>query len=142
MRKRSGELVLLPNSFLFKNPVEIQTDRKWPRISTVVGVAYSENVDTSRDVIQKAVEELETVADQPVQVFATEFNSSSIDFMVRWWTESTPIGEHRSRDQVVVTIKAALDDAGIEIRFPYRPLNCNEPLKSKTARPRGRSAHH
>lgn len=128
VRKRSGELVLVPNSYLFKNPLKILTDKDLRRISIVVGVAYGEDVDQSRDVILKAVEGLETVADKPVQVFAYEFNSSSIDFMVRWWTESTPIGEHRSRDKVVASIKRALDKAGIEIPFPYRTLTFKEPL--------------
>lgn len=69
----------------------------------------------------------------PVQVFAREFGESSIDFVVRWWTESTPIGEHRSRDEVVAAIKAALDGAGIEIPFPYRTLTFGTPLSLDNA---------
>jgi small-conductance mechanosensitive channel len=34
----------------------------------------------------------------------------------------------RSRDQVVAAIKRALDEAGIEIPFPYRTLTFKEPL--------------
>ena len=48
--------------------------------------------------------------------------------MVRWWTGSTPIEEHRSRDEAVAAIKAALDAAGIEIPFPYRTLTFKQPL--------------
>ncbi|HDY94306.1 MAG TPA: mechanosensitive ion channel family protein, partial [Sulfitobacter litoralis] len=33
-----------------------------------------------------------------------------------------------SRDKVVAAVKRALDDAGIEIPFPYRTLTFNEPL--------------
>lgn len=132
VRKRSGELVLVPNSYLFKNPLKILTDQELRRISIIVGVAYGEDVDRSRDVILNAVEGLETVADKPVQVFAREFNSSSIDFMVRWWTDATPIGEHRSRDKVVASVKRALDGAGIEIPFPYRTLTFKEPLPVET----------
>ncbi|MCL3880922.1 mechanosensitive ion channel family protein [Marivita sp. GX14005] len=130
LRKRSGELILVPNSFIYKNPVRVLTDRDLRRIEVVVGVAYGEDVDRSREVIEGAVNGLETVsADKPVQVFATTFNSSSIDFMVRWWAKSTPLGEHQSRDTVVAAIKRALDDAGIEIPFPYRTLTFKEPLR-------------
>lgn len=123
LRKRSGELILVPNSFLFKNPVTILTDQPLRRISIVVGVAYGEDVDEAREVIRRAVDGLESRDNsKPVQVFAREFNSSSIDFMIRWWTESTPVDEHRSRDEAVSAIKAALDDANIEIPFPYRTL--------------------
>jgi small-conductance mechanosensitive channel len=133
LRKRSGELVLLPNSFLFKNPLEILTDRELRRVSVVAGVAYGENVDEAREVIHQSVRRLPTVArDRPVEVFATGFGASSIDYTVRWWTKSAPIDEHRSRDEVVAAIKAGLDAAGIEIPFPYRTLTFKDavPLRS------------
>lgn len=133
LRKRSGELVLVPNSYIYKNPVRILTDHPHRRISIIVGVAYGENVDAARDVISKALENIETRnPEKPVEVFAREFNSSSIDFMVRWWTGSTPLQEHQSRDQAVAAIKAALDEAGIEIPFPYRTLTFAQPLTIKT----------
>ena len=129
VRKRSGELILVPNSYLYKNPTRILTDRPERRIDLTVGVAYGEDVDAARDVIRAAVEGLETVnSDERIDVFAKEFNSSSVDFMVRWWTGSTPIDEHRSRDEAVAAIKAALDAAGIEIPFPYRTLTFKQPL--------------
>ena len=65
---------------------------------------------------------------RPVQIFAREFNSSSIDFEVTWWTGSKPVDERRSRDEVVAAVKRALDEAGIEIPFPYRTLTFKEPL--------------
>jgi small-conductance mechanosensitive channel len=130
IRKRSAELVLLPNSFLFKNPIEVLTDRPMRRIELLVGVAYGEDVDAARQVIRDAFTDLETVdRNARIDVFAREFNSSSMDFLVRWWTGSTPIEEHRSRDEVAAAIKAALDRAGIEIPFPYRTLTFKEPLR-------------
>ncbi|MEQ9125019.1 MAG: mechanosensitive ion channel family protein, partial [Alphaproteobacteria bacterium] len=70
----------------------------------------------------------ERVQARDVQVFAQSFSSSSIDFMVRWWAGSAPIDEHKSRDKVVAAIKRALDEAGIEIPFPYRTLTFKHPL--------------
>jgi small-conductance mechanosensitive channel len=35
----------------------------------------------------------------------------------------------RSRGEVVTAVKKALDDAGIEIPFPYRTLTFKEPLR-------------
>lgn len=129
LRKRSGELVVVPNSYLFKNPITVLTDRRGRRIEIIVGVAYGEDVDASREVILAAFDGLDSIdRDKRIDVFAREFNSSSIDFLVRWWTGSTPIEEHRSRDQVVSAIKRALDEAGIEIPFPYRTLTFKEPL--------------
>lgn len=130
LRKRSGELVLVPNSFLFKNPVKVLTDQPSRRISLSVGVGYGDDLDAARDVIRQAVERLDIRdPDKPVDVFATTFNASSMDFLVRWWTKSTPKDEHVSRDAAVSAIKRALDDAGIEIPFPQRTLTFGESLR-------------
>ena len=130
VRKTDGVLILVPNSYIFKNPVFIETDRKLRRFEIICGVAYGEDVDEAQKVIREALEGLDAVdTSRSVQVFAREFNSSSIDFTVRWWADSAPIGMHKSRDQVVRAIKRALDDAKIEIPFPYRTMTFPEPLE-------------
>ncbi len=120
VRKLSGEVTLVPNSMLFKNPVEILTDEVQRRHEVVAGVSYDTDLDQAADVIRKSVESCENVdAAKGVDVFAQEFNSSSIDFKVRWWSGSKPRDMWESRDKVVRAIKRGLDDAGIEIPFPY-----------------------
>ncbi|MDG5751213.1 mechanosensitive ion channel family protein [Qipengyuania sp. XHP0211] len=120
VRKLSGELTVVPNSILFKNPVEIFTDVDQRRHEVVVGVSYDTQLDHAADVIRRAVEDVEDVlASKGVDIFAQEFNSSSVDFLVRWWAGSTPRAGWESKDKVVRAIKAALDEASIEIPFPY-----------------------
>ncbi|WP_370188162.1 mechanosensitive ion channel family protein [Qipengyuania sp.] len=120
VRKLSGELTVVPNSILFKNPVEILTDVDERRHEVVVGVAYDTRLDHAAEVIRRAVEDVDDVlASKGIDIFAQEFNSSSVDFLVRWWAGSAPRAGWESRDKVVRAIKAALDEAGIEIPFPY-----------------------
>ena len=120
VRKLSGELTVVPNSILFKNPVEIFTDVDQRRHQVVVGVSYDTQLDHAADIIRRAVEGVDDVlASKGVDIFAQEFNSSSVDFLVRWWAGSTPRAGWESKDKVIRAIKAALDDAGIEIPFPY-----------------------
>ena len=129
IRRTTGELVIVPNLFLFKNPCEILTDRNKRRITIIAGVAYGEDVATAVDVIEAAVTQCETVRDdEPVQIFPQGFGDSSIDIEVTWWSGSTPLEERRSRGEVVTAVKRALDEAGIEIPFPYRTLTFKEPL--------------
>jgi small-conductance mechanosensitive channel len=47
---------------------------------------------------------------------------------VSWWCDSTPLGTRKSRNEIVVAIKAALDAAGIEIPYPYRTLHFRAPI--------------
>ncbi|SPH19875.1 Small-conductance mechanosensitive channel [Ascidiaceihabitans donghaensis] len=130
IRRTDGQLVIVPNSILFKNPVVVRTDWDTRRVTVICGVAYDEDVDAARDVIAKAVSTCDTVHqdDKPIQIFAQEFADSSINFEVTWWTGSKPVDVRQSRDQVVATVKRALDDAGIEIPFPYRTLTFNGPV--------------
>ncbi|MBO9468703.1 mechanosensitive ion channel family protein [Endozoicomonas sp. G2_2] len=129
LRKVSGELLLVPNSKLFQNPTEVLTDRPMRRITVMTGVAYGEDLAAALTVIETAVTGCDTViAGQPVQIFAHGFGDSSMDIEVTWWCDATPLGVRRSRSEIVVAVKAALDAAGIEIPFPYRTLTFAQPL--------------
>ena len=120
VRKLSGEVTLVPNSMLFKNPVEILTDEVQRRHEVIAGVSYDTDLDHAAEVILNGVKGVYTViADKGIDVFAVEFNSSSVDFKVRWWAGSKPRDMWESKDKVIRAIKRALDDAGIEIPFPY-----------------------
>lgn len=128
IRRLDGELAVVPNATLFKNNVDVLTSQPQRRVRIICGVAYDEDVDQSRDVIEKAVQSCDSVqGKRTVEVFAQEFADSSINFEVAWWTGSKPIDIRRSRDEVVAAIKRALDDAGIEIPFPYRTLTFKNP---------------
>lgn len=120
VRKLSGELTIVPNSMIFKNPVEILTDESLRRHEVVAGVSYDTDLDHAASVIRKAVEAVEGIeTGKTIDVFATTFNSSSVDFLVRWYSGSTPRDGWESTDKVVRAIKRGLDEAGIEIPFPY-----------------------
>ncbi len=134
LRQVDGQLVVVPNAMLFKNPVEVVTSQATRRITVICGVAYGEDVDQSRDVIRTAVQGCSTVrTKERVEIFAQEFADSSINFEVTWWTGSTPLEIRQSRDEVVASVKRALDDAEIEIPFPYRTLTFKEPLVTDAA---------
>jgi len=129
IRQTDGELVVLPNAILFKDPVNVLTTLPIRRTTVICGVAYGEDVDRSREVIHAAVAACDTVSrKRPVEIFAQEFADSSINFEVTWWCGATPLDVRQSRDQVVAAVKRALDDAGIEIPFPYRTLTFKEPV--------------
>lgn len=123
IRKPTDELILVPNSILFKNPVRVLTYKTKRRTSLMTGIAYDEDVETACKVIADAMKTCKTVdtAKEP-QVFPDGFGSSSIDIEVSWWTDPKPYDIRKSRGEVVTAIKKALDNAGIEIPFPYRTL--------------------
>lgn len=130
LRKVNGEMVTLPNGMLFKNAVRVQTSEDHRRIDAVCGVSYDADADQAADILRSTLESCDSVKndDRPVQVFLQAFNASSIDFELAWWTGSDPLSERRSRDEVLRAVKAALDEAGIEIPYPQRTLHFSGPL--------------
>lgn len=122
VRRTDGQLVVTPNSSIFKNPVTVRTNRQFRRTNVICGVAYGADVDRAREVLLEAVRHVNSVRDdvRDVQVFACAFGDSSIDFEIAWWTGSQPVDIRASRDEVVRAVKRALDREGIEIPFPQR----------------------
>lgn len=134
IRKLSRELLIVPNSQMFKNTLEILTDEGSRRHEIITGVAYDTDLEQARIVIKKAVGGAEGVDQKrPVDVLATEFNDSSIDFTVRWWSGSEISAMLDSRDSVIRRIKIALNEADIEIPFPYLTVTFKDDVPLKRA---------
>lgn len=120
IRSFSGELTIVPNATVFKTSVEIWTDEPLRGFNIEVGVSYDTDLDHAARVIRAAVEGCELVDQkEPIQVLANGFGSSSMDFLVRWWAPSSGPDTVLNRDEVIRSIKRALDKAEIEIPFPY-----------------------
>jgi small-conductance mechanosensitive channel len=120
IRQLTNELTVVPNSMLFKNPVKVITDETMRRSEIVVGVSYDSDLEQAEKIILETVEGVEHISkDKPVLVVAQEFNASSIDFLVQWWSDSAERDLRMTKGDVIKAIKRALDNAGIEIPFPY-----------------------
>jgi small conductance mechanosensitive channel len=130
IRRPYSELVETPNSFLFKNLVRVLTDSDFKRLTIMTGLAYSEDANESLQIVEIALTTCNTVnQDLPIEVFLNGFGDSSIVIEVIWWTDPTPLGQRKSRGEVVGAIKCTLDQAGIKIPFPCRTMTFKEPLR-------------
>jgi small-conductance mechanosensitive channel len=107
-----------------QNPLRILTNHSRRRTTIICDVACGEDVDGSGEVIRDAVKGcpgLQT-GQKPIEIFARELAHSAINFEVTRWTGSMPPDVRQSSDAVVAAVNKALDEAGIEIPFPYRTL--------------------
>lgn len=135
VREPDGELVIVPNSYLFDNPVVIQTDRGLKRQELVVGVDYDTDMREAKSVLMEALKSCDTVnQNEPTQVQCVSFGGSSIDFKLFWWANSRPADQRETYDEVAFAVKDALDEAGITIPVPqstvsFRPEAMPIPLK-------------
>ncbi|AKM10646.1 mechanosensitive ion channel family protein [Croceicoccus naphthovorans] len=129
IRQFTGELTICPNSMLFKNPVKILTEQPIRRWEVTVGVAYDTDLDHATQVIKQSLEGLEDVAeDKPIDVYVQSFGASSVDYMIRWWCGALPRDMFAIRDDILKRVKRGLEEADIEIPFPYITHTFKEPI--------------
>jgi small conductance mechanosensitive channel len=120
-----GVHVDVPNAQVFGNPLVNYTRRPPRRVEVAVGVAYGSDLKRVRQVCSEVVDGIDNVlADQPVQILFTGFGASSIDLVVRFWTDnSRPGGWLASQSELIERIHEHFGAAGIEIPFPIRTLD-------------------
>jgi small-conductance mechanosensitive channel len=118
-----GERVIIPNSDIYSSAVRVRTAFDKRRTTFQTGIGYDENVDEGREVILEALDSCETILEEPApQVLTTSHGDSSVGFDVRFWTDSRKGNVVAARDEVATKVKAALDEADIEIPYPYRTV--------------------
>ncbi len=121
LRNYDGEKVVLPSAMVNNDAIVNHTDRPVKRTVLPVGVAYGTDLPTAQRVTLEAVASVDGVLETPApQAWVTTFGDSSIDFDVRYWHASDILTTFRTRSGVAMAIKAAYDEAGIEIPFPQR----------------------
>lgn len=118
-----GLTVYLPNAEVLKAPIVNYTRTPLSRTSLTVGVAYDTDLRHAQKVLSAACRSAEGVQQQPPpEVWAEEFAESSINFAVRYWHPADIASRWRVRSAVAISVKDALDAAGISIPFPQRTL--------------------
>lgn len=120
----SNQLILVPNSRVFTNPITVRTALKRRRSAFFTGIAYDEDIEQGRKVIQQALDNCEHVHKEPSSgVYVSAHDASAITFEVLYWHDAPVMKERIAKDEVATKIKAALDEAGISIPFPQRTLH-------------------
>lgn len=123
-----GRKLVLPNVSVMGNSVEVLTSRPGRRSELVVGLEYGIDLDRAREILRDAAQAAPGVLDEPpVEVHATEFGESSIDFLVWYWHASDLRSAYEATDEVVRSINRACAHSGLTIAFPQRTLWWGEP---------------
>ncbi len=120
-----GQTVLLPNKEVLEQPLVNYSRLGLRRIDLSVGVSYSDDLDSAAAIAREAVSGISSrLEEREVELFYTEFGSSSIDFTVRFWIPFERQSDYLSaRSEAIVRIKKAFDAHDITIPFPIRTLD-------------------
>ncbi len=123
IRTYQGERVLLPNSAVFTDAVKVVTAYDYRRTDLAVGVDYNTSLPEASQLLLQTIGQVEGIIHEPSpEVDVVNFGDSSIDFVVRYWSNSQQRQLRRMQTKAIMAIKTALDQADIRIPYPIRTL--------------------
>ena len=125
IKEADNNMVVIPNKTILESPFKNYSLTKKMRISIECGVEYGADLDKvealTREVISNNFTQDE--ANKEVEFFYTEFGDSSINFLCRFWVDSTnAMGKLKAKSLAIIKIKQAFDKENISIPFPMRTL--------------------
>jgi len=113
---------IIPNSQVFGSTIENVTYHPHRRADVAVGVAYSADIDKTRDILTAAANGVPgRLTDPEPAVVLLELADSSVNWSVRVWAKGDDFGE--VKQATIRAVKVALDTAGIEIPFPQMDVH-------------------
>ena len=114
--------VTMPNSQVMGSPIINFSARNERRIDLVIGIGYQHRAEQAMEIIKRVVDSTEGVLQAPAPGFMLlNLGESSVDIAVRPWCKTVDYWPLRST--LLIKIKAALDEVGIEIPFPQRSVH-------------------
>lgn len=116
-----NQQIIIPNGQIWGEQIINHSHHDIRGVDMHFGIAYNENIDNARKVIDKVLADHAHILKDPAPFVEVEtLNNSSVDFIVRPFCK----GEHYFDVlySVPELVKKALDEANIEIPFPHRKV--------------------
>ncbi|GJM30155.1 MAG: mechanosensitive ion channel protein [Cyclobacteriaceae bacterium] len=125
IRSPQGQVIVIPNRTILENPLINYSSSGERRVDLECGISYGDDLIKVRDVVMSVLQnEVEFNHDKQIDFMYTEFGSSSINFVLRFWLNSTSQKEYlMAKSEAVIAIKRAFDKNEISIPFPIRTLD-------------------
>ena len=116
--------IIIPNADLVsKNVINLTHSNTLIRMNIPIGVAYSSDPFMVREVLIKALSELEeTIEKPPTDIYFSDFGDSSLNFTALIWTDKAEKKE-KIESEARYTIWKTLKENNIEIPFPQLDLH-------------------
>lgn len=124
IHNRNGQFVFIPSRDVLQTHLTNFTMMGKRRIVLNIGLSYTENLETAKEITINAVKTLpEVLKNEPIELYYTEFSDSAIKCMVRFWIKFKFQREYRKAvSDAIIAIKSAYDNNGIIIPFPITTM--------------------
>lgn len=130
IKEADNNYVVIPNSQVIDAPFKNFSRTPRSRVMLDCGVAYDSNLSEVKQLTTQTIEKLfAPQGNEEVEFIYKEFGDSSINFVVRFWTNATSNRDILlAKSEGIMAIKKVFDEHDISIPFPIRTLEFNNKL--------------
>jgi small conductance mechanosensitive channel len=127
MRTWDGRIVIIPNSDVLSHTITNFTRAKKRRIDVPVGISYASDPEAARRTILEAVRTIPgLLADPAPSAVFEKFGDSALGLTLYFWLDMEKGDYLAAKDMAFIKIKAALEQAGIEMPFPTQTVRLEQ----------------
>lgn len=123
MRATDGRVVILPNADVLANPIINYSRANHRRVDLNLNLSHTSEPDMVRQIVLDAIQSVAGFIPTPDPVIA--FNSltdSALELNVNFWVDTTKNDPIRAKDTVLLRVKSAFNQQGIEIPHPVQAV--------------------
>lgn len=130
IKESDNNYVVIPNGKIIEEPFKNFSRTKRSRVFMNCGVGYASDLEQVRDISLKVIDEIfPQRGNEEVEFIYTEFGDSSINFVIRFWTDATKNRDLlMARNKAIMAIKKEFDKNSINIPFPIRTIEFKNSL--------------
>ena len=122
MRSADGRIIVIPNGKIIAGNIINFSREPVRRNEFIIGVAYDSDIDLVKKLLTEIIEADERILkDREMTVRLNELGASSINFVVRVWSNSSDL--QNVYWDVLEQVKRRFDEQGIS--FPYPQMDVN-----------------
>lgn len=123
LRMFDGKTVLIPNADVLTSSIINYSDGSRRRVDISMGVSYNSDPDFVRQTVVNTINDIAGVLQDPApNVVFNHFGPSTLDFTIYYWVDTEQIGLLKAKDTAIRSIKAAFEQANIEIPYPTQTV--------------------
>ena len=123
MRATDGRLVILPNADVLANPIINYSRANQRRVDLSLNLPHTSEPEAARRVVLDAIQNVAGFVGEPKPVIAfTNLTSSALELNISFWVDVAKTDPITAKDILLLKVKAAFKNAGIEIPHPVQAV--------------------
>ena len=119
IRTYDGRRIIVPNSQIYSDPVQVITAYNMVRSQYDVGIGYGDDIVKAKQIALDTLKGIDGILEDPVpDVLTWELGGSTVNLRLRWWTHPKRSNVVQVWDRVLKAVTDAMNEGAIDLPFP------------------------